>query len=60
MTLAERLLAVVLDEGFGRLRHGPRGWELWLRDGVVHILEAETLEDVLTQAEAHFARRGQP
>lgn len=57
MTLAERLLAVVLDEGFGRLRHGPRGWELWLRDGVVHIFEGATLADIVAEAEARIAQR---
>lgn len=60
MTLAERLLVVVSDVGFGRLRHGPQGWELWIRDGVLHVMSGPTLEDVLAQAEARIARRGQP
>lgn len=61
MTLAERLLAVVEDAGFSRLKRvGTSAWELWLRDGVLEMFEGSTLESVLAQAEARIARRGQP
>lgn len=61
MTLAERLFAVVNDRGFARLKHpAPAIWELWIRDGVMHVFDGATLEEVLDQAEARIARRGQP
>jgi hypothetical protein len=56
MTLAERLLSVVKDSGFDRLKAHPR-WEIWIRDGVVHIYPGTSLEDVVAQAEARIGRR---
>lgn len=60
MTLAERLLSIAQDDGFERLKRLRDGFELWVRDGVVHIFVGGSLEEVLDQAEARIARRGQP
>lgn len=56
-----RLLRVVEDDGFSRLKKTPGGaWELWLRDGVLHVAQGPTLEEVVAEAEEQIARRGQP
>lgn len=58
MTLAERLLAVAEDPGFERLKRVRADlFEVWIRDGVVHVLSGRSIDEVVAEAEKRIARR---
>lgn len=57
MALAERLLALLENDGFVRLRRRSRSWEVWVRNDVIHVLVGPTLENVVAQAESVLAGR---
>jgi hypothetical protein len=65
MGMARQLWRVTSDPGFSRLkrttaRGGSERWELWLKDGVLHVLEGPTREAVLEQALELIVKRGTP
>lgn len=62
MATAQQVVQVMEDPGYSRtkktvLRSGAERWELWLRDGVLHIFEGPTWQSVVDQALAHITAR---